>query len=204
MLGIEPMRLAPTHQSGFTIFELMITLTIAGILASIAVPNVRDFMRNNRLSSTANDLLRGTQVARSEAVKRQQNVVLCASADPAAADPVCSFGAFRGWIVFQDTNSDWDRTVGETVISRHDLVDTAVRVVNDNDGIVSYGPSGFANPPSAKTPSRNVVICDSRGNAQLGTDSVARAISIDATGRSRVIKQYDKVATAITATGACS
>src|SRR4051812_43964122 len=134
MRVIKPMRLPPRQQSGFTMFELMITLTVAGILASIAVPNVRDFMRNNRLSSTANDLLRGTQIARSEAVKRQQNVVLCASTDPAAVNPVCSFGAFRGWIVFQDTNSNWDRTVGETIISRHDLVAPGVTVVNDNNG----------------------------------------------------------------------
>ena len=65
----------------------MITVAVAGTLAAIAVPNMRDFMRNNRLSSAANDMLRSVQVARSEAVKRQQIVATCASADPNADQP---------------------------------------------------------------------------------------------------------------------
>jgi type IV fimbrial biogenesis protein FimT len=191
------------RHSGFTIFELMLTLGVAAVIAAIAVPNVRDFIRNNRLSSVANDLLRGTQVARSEAAKRQANVAFCATTNPSATAPTCSYGAFRGWIVFEDTNNNWQADSGDVVINRHDLVDASVTVVNDNGGIVSYGPSGFANPPGTKTPTRNIVICDSRGNADLGTNSAARAVLIEATGRSRVTKLTTEISTAMGTAGAC-
>src|SRR5687767_3310746 len=100
MRGIRQMRSPPAQEAGFTLFELMFTVAVAAVLASIAVPNMRDFIRNGRLTSAANDLLRSTQVARSEAIKRQTIVALCASADPSAANPTCSNGAFTGWIVF--------------------------------------------------------------------------------------------------------
>ena len=54
------MQANPSAQRGFSLLELMITLAVAGTLAAIAVPNMRDFMRNNRLTSAANDMLRVT------------------------------------------------------------------------------------------------------------------------------------------------
>ena len=196
--------------AGFTIFELMITVAVVGVLAAVAIPNMRDFIRNNRLTAASNDLLRSTQIARSEAIKRQRSVVLCATDDPSAELPVCSYDAFNGWIVFQDANNNWafdgdDEDTpdddSEEIIERHDLVDDSVTVINDNDAILSYGPAGFANPAGAQTPSRTVVICDVRGNAQVGGNSTARAILIEATGRTRVTKLYADVGTAITAAG---
>ncbi len=199
------MRSPSVKNSGFTLLELMVTIGVAGVLAAVAIPNMRDFIRNNRLTAAANDLLRSTQIARSEAIKRQLNVVVCASDAPNAADDAlaCSDDVFKGWIVFADSNSNWDFDDGEMVIERHDLVDPTVTVVNDHDGILSYAPSGFANPAATKTPTLNVVMCDTRGNAQAGNSSTARAVIIEATGRSRVTKDYTQIGTAITAAGAC-
>lgn len=189
--------------AGFTLFELMVTLALAAVIAAIAIPNMSVFLRNNRLTSAANDLLRSTQIARSEAIKRQQNVVLCASANPNAATPACSYSVFAGWIVFQDTNNNWSLDDGEPVIERHDVLDSSVHVRNDRDGILSYGASGFANPPGAKTPSTRIVVCDDRGNRQVGNDSTARALFFEASGRTRVSRLSTDVTAALSVTGSC-
>ena len=194
-----------THAGGFTLMELMITVAVAAILLGLAAPSFTDTIRNNRLTTAANDLLHSTQLARSEAVKRQTPVVVCASANSAAQPPSCSNGAFTDWIVFVDTNNNWSVDATEMVLERHGAVHPLLTVRNDNGGIVSYAPSGFSNPPlpAGSVPTRNLVICDRRGNRQVGTNSTARAILISNTGRTRVTKDSTEVTTAIGATGAC-
>jgi type IV fimbrial biogenesis protein FimT len=182
---------------GFSLVELMVTLSIAAILVTAAVPGMRDFIRNGRLSSGANDLLHSIQVARTEAVKRQNgNVVVCGSANPTAADTAitCSYTTFNGWVVFQDTNGNWQHDAAEPVIEKHAALDATVTVKTDaNNNIVSFGPSGFAIPAGARVPTATLVMCDSRGVLAVGANSTARAVLITQTGRARVSATYQDV-----------
>jgi Tfp pilus assembly protein FimT len=144
-----------------------------------------------------NDLLHSIQVARTEAIKRQQgSVVVCGTTDPAAgtAALTCTYNTFRGWFVFQDLNSNWQRDAGEPVIETHTLIDASVTVKPDANGdIVSFGPSGFANPAGAKVPTATLVMCDTRGVVAVGTGSTGRAVFITATGRARATATYADV-----------
>jgi type IV fimbrial biogenesis protein FimT len=195
---------------GFTLTEFMVTLAVAGILLSVAVPNFRSFIQNDRLSAAANDLLRSFQLARTQAIKHQANVVVCASANPMAAVPQCSYGSFNGWIVFQDSGpppwpgaNPWQFDAGEPIFERHELLDSSITVKTDNNGIESYAATGFANPAGVKTPTRNILVCDVRGNQIVGGNSVERAVLIATTGRTRVSKTSADVSTAAGAAGAC-
>ena len=63
-------------ERGFTIIELLITLSIVGILATLAGPSFSDMLKNNRLTTQTNDLILAMNIARSEAVKRGNAVAV--------------------------------------------------------------------------------------------------------------------------------
>lgn len=63
--------------SGFTLVELMITLAVAVILVTVAIPSFRDTLARNELITTTNAWVGAIAAARAEAVKRNQSVALC-------------------------------------------------------------------------------------------------------------------------------
>lgn len=91
-------------ESGFTLIELMVTLSVLAILLAAAVPAFQGMIQRNRLVSSTNDLVSSLMVARSEAIKRGAVVTICKTSNPDAAAPVCAAGAnwADGWVVFTD------------------------------------------------------------------------------------------------------
>ncbi len=69
-----------SRQRGFTLGELMVTLAVAGIAVSIAVPGFNNMMNNNRRIEAVNEFLSTMHVARSEAITRNVRVTVCPSA----------------------------------------------------------------------------------------------------------------------------
>jgi type IV fimbrial biogenesis protein FimT len=68
--------------AGFTLVELIITLTMAAILIGIALPAFNDLLRQRSMTARINDLVVALTYARSEAVRQGQRVsVVAAAAD---------------------------------------------------------------------------------------------------------------------------
>lgn len=195
---------------GFTLTELMIVLALAGVILAIGTPSFREFSRNNRMVTIANEFLGGVQTARTEAIKRQVasgGIAVCPSANPYDDSPTClddSTQQFDGWIVFVDTNNNCARDpADETEIvlragQRIDLSNTATsyRKSSADGSCISFASTGFTRTDTGRTAARHALFCDERGNTrQPGTElSIARGVEITATGRARITRDVSEIA----------
>lgn len=105
------------HSRGFTLIELMITIVILAILISLAVPSFNSVIQGNRTLTLTDELSTAIQLARSEALKRRKNVIICRSN---AASTACEDGTdwSGGWQVRQvsgDLIRVWDATPSAAV-----------------------------------------------------------------------------------------
>jgi type IV fimbrial biogenesis protein FimT len=212
---------------GFTLWELLVGLLVAGIVLGMGVPNLLEFRRNNAMASAANDLIGAIMLARAEAVKRQVFVTLCAQ-DAAFAVPTCTptgAGSNGGYLVWVDESgpvdangapiltdaTDGDAVVdaGEQVLLQRDdpqdITIFAASTAGAQSGYVSFGPNGFRRnvPALGATPSIDIVLfCDVRGNvAASGSLSAARVIRVDPTGRGQVLREVADINNAIAGPG---
>lgn len=188
------------NERGFTIYELLITLLIVGIVLSLGIPNLSEFTQNSRIASTVNDLHSSFMLARSEAARAKANVTICASAQPMAANATCDGAGFDGgWIIFVDLGPDdggvdiaRDDPANEPVLRRHPPIPDGIDIT-PNDAAATYfsfAPSGLGRGNVNGNPAlQTAVICDERGNqTAAGGQSAARFIAITPVGRSNIIR----------------
>jgi type IV fimbrial biogenesis protein FimT len=102
---------------GFTLIELIVGITILGIVLAIGVPSFGSVIRKNRLASQVNEYSVALNMARSEAYKRGLPVIVCAA--NATLDG-CSGSTnwATGWIVFVDADSNNGFTSGELILQK--------------------------------------------------------------------------------------
>jgi len=148
------------QQRGFTILELMITVTVAGILSMMAFPSFVTMTKNNRLTTQANDFILALNITRSEAVKRGIPTTITYSTGNWA----------NGWTI-----ATTDAT--PVILRIGDALQDSMILTNDNSNtILTYSSSGTAAGNSNAAPG-NFELCDDR------TGEIGRQISISTTGR---------------------
>lgn len=184
-------------QRGFTLYELLVTLLVAGVIFGIGVPNLLDFARNNRMAAAANDMITAMLLARNEAITQRRTVTLCASPNPLADDPDCDPDlsdpdTTGGYIVWVDADGDAVVDAGEDVLRQQGSPEDIVLL--GDSGFLTFDANGYLDDPA--TSASAMLFCDPRGNTvAAGSLSAARGILIDPLGRGRVLSQIAEIDT---------
>ncbi|MBS0424311.1 MAG: GspH/FimT family pseudopilin [Proteobacteria bacterium] len=159
------------YHNGFTMIELLVTMSIASILLSLAVPSYRTFVQDNLLMMQSNNFYSTLALAKSEAIRRSSPVTVC----PSTNGTSCTGGVVwsNGWLVFLDVNNNGVVEAGEEILQvgpaftgGNTFTGTKLRVIFTANGFSMGSNDTFT-------------LCDSRGT------SYSKAIILNMQGRFR-------------------
>jgi type IV fimbrial biogenesis protein FimT len=162
---IPPTGLATRALRGFTLVELMITVSIIGITLAIGVPSYRYVTNSNRVSAEVNQLLGDMQYARSEAVKEGTPVSVCpgtATASGTTYTGSCSTTVNwqSGWLVFTDLNGNGALDAGDQILKVQPAFSSTDTFVSTDAAVtsISFNREGFAVIPTSDSNNGGLVM----------------------------------------------
>ena len=161
------------HRAGFNMIELLVTISIIGVVMTIGAPSLKTTIDDMRLSTTANNLLTFFNYARSESAKRGARVTLCISDSNLA---LCDTGATnwaRGAIAFLDSNANGQWDAGEDILRVLDPL--AAEYTIQPLAAFATGYYFYYRPSGAASSAGTLRVCR--------TGRTARDVSVNSVGR---------------------
>ena len=144
-------------QKGFTLIELLIVITIAAVMAVIALPNMNQWIASRRAASQAEQIANLLRFARNEAVRLNLPVYICPvkiKSDGSPNNGCDSKYAGNGMLAYADKNGDSNY--------KNDTVDLSVRsiILNGDTKKVEYSfnyiPTSTERPALSASASKEV------------------------------------------------
>ncbi|PHS73913.1 GspH/FimT family pseudopilin [Porticoccus sp.] len=170
-----------TKQSGFTLIELMISIVVLAVLLGLAAPSFVELVRNNRIQTSADQFFTSLILARSEALKRNQPVVMCKSTDGENCTTANDWA--RGWLTYADEDADGVLDSGEPIINAQQGLSGGYTLRTKGSTFthkLTYRQDGSASGFDT------FVLCDAKGDT-----TSAKEVVINIVGRPRMTKTTD-------------
>ena len=162
----------PVAPRGFSLYEMLLTLTLIAILVGIGVPSFSGIVARSRMHAEINALFSAVHLARKESIMRRKVVSICPSDDGASCEPGRDWSS--GWIMFENADRDEPprRDVGEALLQTHRV----------SEGVtITANRRGFTLRATDKRATNGTfVVCDAAGRV------TPRALVISYTGRPRL------------------
>ncbi len=117
-------------QPGFTLIELMSVMVIVVLVGALSAPAFSRLLEASRIRTEATRLMGDIVLTRSEAIKRNRQVVMCPAGLSAAGEVECGGVYAQGWIVFQDNDRDGELSGGEEIVDRGQALASDLFVTN--------------------------------------------------------------------------
>lgn len=144
-------------QAGLSLIELVIAIAVLAIVVTAALPALQGFIQNHRATAQANGLVTAIQLARSEALKRNDTVTLCASDNGAA----CGGSWNNGWLVREDGGLEllqsWPALTGNAGFTNAGSLSAEIR----------FDSSGRTNLDAAETFQLEIDNCTREANRDI-------------------------------------
>ena len=168
-----------SSSSGFTLPELLIVMALMITILTWSMPNFSALVQQNRLHTITLELTQQLQLARNEAIKRNQKVTLCKSDNTTQCNTSAEWES--GWILFENLDGDGRVDSVDSILLHHAALPNGVtlRGVGNFRNRVTYKPTGDS------TSFSRLVLCDQ------GTIEHAQVIYINSTGRIRLAEDHD-------------
>lgn len=173
---------------GFTLIELMVTVSIAAILMTVAVPSFTSFRRNAELTSVANKVVTSVNTARGEAMKRGMNAFLVPLNNGADWN--------AGWVAFVDkARTQVYDAAAEGVVTTQQAIPAGITVTGNGTAMgavpyIMFDASGFSKTKSGGFGALAFSIKRNDVTAAEQPEQ-SRFVIVSSTGRVRVCKPVD-------------
>lgn len=176
--------------NGFTLLELMVVITVSILLITVAIPGMINFVVSSQRSSSAMEFYTDLNLARSEAIARNQRITVCKSDDGVNCLAIGSGNWHDGWIVYVNKDGVVDTTEPDVNVDP-DINEDILRI---NDGL----PNGFSLDSEAADDLRRSISFLSSGRVvsdggfllcTSGTDVTDRRIGVEPSGRIQLEEQ---------------
>jgi len=123
---------------GFTLIELLIAVSIAAILAVIAIPSMSESIKNSKVKELSSEFTAALHLTQSESIKRGVQVSM-------RPKQITGNTWQTGWNIFVDTDRDGIQDAGEELIQDYTIPLNNLTLVSKDSTFaswLSFQPSG--------------------------------------------------------------
>ena len=128
-----------TSLRGFTLIEALVTVTVLVIALGMAMPALGTFMAQNQAASIKSIFASSVALARSEAARAGQQVVLQAASGGGGGNEFAN-----GWDLYLDNDGSGTVSAGDTLLRHYEALPPALKL--SGSSTLVFSASGYLTP----------------------------------------------------------